>query len=399
MIPLDDYRWLLSEEGTRWVNRVTDEQLPLVSQVSRLRRELSADRVHLILEQVELRARGRSKFVDADRMFFTQVALEQSTDQYVAAYKAARYPERKPIADLCCGIGGDLLALAPRGAVIGVDRDPVVALLAEANIRILKTRFLRQPAAEVKVAEVIDFPIDEYTAWHVDPDRRPQRKRTTDPARHQPSTQTINRLLDRQGDAAVKLAPAATVPERWARRAELEWISRDRECRQLVAWFGSLAEHPGRRRATILSRTSHDPTTARSLLCGQFAPVPVASRIGRYVFDPDPAVLAADLLAVPAAEHDLARLAEGVAYLTGDRAISDVALACFEVSEVLPFDLKRLKRLLESRRVGRLEIKKRGVDHRPEEIRQRLGLKGDKEAVLIISPLGKRVMAIVSHRA
>ena len=37
--------------------------------------------------------------------------------------------------DLCCGIGGDLLALAEHGETIGVERDPVTAYLAEANGR------------------------------------------------------------------------------------------------------------------------------------------------------------------------------------------------------------------------------------------------------------------------
>ena len=39
------------------------------------------------------------------------------------------------IADLCCGIGGDLLALAEQGTVIGVDRDPIAAHFAAANVR------------------------------------------------------------------------------------------------------------------------------------------------------------------------------------------------------------------------------------------------------------------------
>ena len=44
--------------------------------------------------------------------FFTPVGWEQATDELIAAYKASRFPADGPVADLCCGIGGDLLVLA-----------------------------------------------------------------------------------------------------------------------------------------------------------------------------------------------------------------------------------------------------------------------------------------------
>ncbi len=67
-------------------------------------------------------------------MFFATRPLEQATDEVVAAYKAGRFPPGRLMVDFCCGIGGDLLALASRGPVLGVDRDPVLALLAGANL-------------------------------------------------------------------------------------------------------------------------------------------------------------------------------------------------------------------------------------------------------------------------
>ncbi len=68
-------------------------------------------------------------------MFFTARGLEQATDEIVAACTASRFPRGLPLAELCCGIGGDLLALAHRGPVVGVDRDPAAAILADANGR------------------------------------------------------------------------------------------------------------------------------------------------------------------------------------------------------------------------------------------------------------------------
>lgn len=394
-----DYRWLTSDAGARWLNRVAGDRGPLVAQTSRLRKELSAQRAHLVLQQVELRRRGRAKFVGADRMFFTPLGLEQATDQFVAAYKAARFPEGEPLADLCCGIGGDLVQLSYRGPVLAIDRDPVAAVLAEANVRALCAGDLRQPAVEVRVNDVTDFPVAEFAAWHLDPDRRAGRRRTTRVERYEPGLPVIRRLLDVSCNAAVKLAPAAKVPEEWSQQCELEWISRHRQCRQLVAWFGRLGQHPGRCRATILGGHKGDHSGPIRSLVGQPAvPLPTVGRIGRYLFEPDAAVLAAHLVGTLAVQHGLAAPAANVAYLTGDCPLDDPALACFEVTDVLPFDLRRLRRLLRSRGIGRLEIKKRGVPCHPEQLRRRLQLRGQSPAVLLVAPMGRAVTVIVARR-
>ena len=176
-------------------------------------------------------------------MFFTPLGLEQATDEFVAAYKASRFPPAQAVADLCCGLGGDLLALAARGAATGVDRDPVTALLAEANA---------PASAPILVADATAVDLRGCSAWHIDPDRRPTGRRTTRVELHEPGPEVIDRLRAARPEGAVKLAPAATLPEAWPQEAELEWIGRATECRQLVCWFGALAGEPGRRRATIV---------------------------------------------------------------------------------------------------------------------------------------------------
>src|SRR5258708_3661743 len=197
--------------------------------------------------------------------------------------------------------------------------------------------------------------------------------------------------------AAIKRAPAAELPERWNGETELEWISRGGECRQLVAWFGPLAQMPGCRRATIVLTTesrklevedgqqpigSGPSYVVRTIEGDPTVDLPLADRLGRYVAEPDSAVLAAGVTAPLAAEHRLAAIAPGIAYLTGDRAQADPALAWFEVIEALPFDLKRLKSLLRRRGIGRLEVKKRGVPHDPALVLRQLRVPGDQAGTL-----------------
>jgi hypothetical protein len=126
---------------------------------------------------------------------------------------------------------------------------------------------------------------------------------------------------------------------------------------------------------------------------------PVASRVGAYVFEPDAAVLAAKLTGALAHEHGLEAVAAGIAYLTGERPCPTPAMAAFRVVDVLPFDLRRVKAWLRERGIGRLEVKKRGVELEPEAVRRQLRVPGDRAITLLIAPLAGRVTALLAERA
>ncbi|HUY36265.1 MAG TPA: class I SAM-dependent methyltransferase [Pirellulales bacterium] len=399
----DDYQWLVSPSAEEWLEQAATHDGELVSQTAMLRRRLSAARTHLLLEQATLRVRARRKFSAAARMFFTPLALAQATDEWVAAYKASRFLSAAPLVDLCCGIGGDLLALARRGPVIGIDHDPVAALLAQVNLAAVLGDASGSFSSAIEVRDAAHASLAGAAAWHIDPDRRSTGQRATRVELHSPGVPALERLLRVCPAAAIKLAPAAELPPRWTAEAELEWISRGGECRQLVAWFGSSARTPGCRRATVVvsretSSESEPSYHVRTFVGDPNVELPVADRLGRYLAEPDASVLAARLTATLAAEHGLAAVAPGTVYLTGQRANADPALAWFEVSDVLPFDLKRLKSLLRGRGIGRLEVKKRGVPHDPAQVLQQLRVPGDQAATLFLTRITGAVTAIICRR-
>ena len=105
-VELRDYQWLVGDEAARLLKELAGSPGDTLALAARLRRQLSAERAHLVLEQLELRERGKRKFTAAARIFFTPRALEQATDQWVATYKAARFAGAGPTADFCCGLGG-----------------------------------------------------------------------------------------------------------------------------------------------------------------------------------------------------------------------------------------------------------------------------------------------------
>lgn len=394
---ISEYAWLTSDAGTVWLARAAEElrASDVVATAARLRRDLSARQTHLALEQVALRERARRKFRLADAMFFTAVALEQATDETIARYKARRFPADGLAVDVCCGIGGDAigLALTCRQAR-GIDRNPVHALLAEANVRcylsdegLARDRFV----VDAVDAAAMDMRCD---AWHADPDRRAAGRRTTSVDAHDPPAEILEQWLRQTESAAIKLAPAARLPEMWRTSAECEWISRHGECKQLLAWFGSLARRPGMRVATVIDsdRRAHS-------FCGRpGAQPPRSERIARYLYEPDAAVLAAGLQGALAEELGLAAIGPGIAYLTGDERIVDPAANGFEVLDVLPLQIKRLKAYCRQHRIGQAEVKKRGVACEPEALQRQLRGDGDETAVVLATRFGGKSVAVIARR-
>lgn len=422
---LDDYRWLISDSAAPWL-AVAAAETESVRLLARLRQHLTAAQAGLALEQAELRRRAAAKFAQAAQMFFERQALEQASDELVAGYKALRYAPGSAVIDYCCGIGGDLLSLAGRGPTVGVERNPTTALLAEANLRAVGRAAgdaadsgtlgaLTLPARHAVAVEAVGpGRLAQADAWHIDPDRRPHGRRTTRVELHEPGPEMIDSLLAVQPAGAVKLAPAAELPAHWPPQAELEWISRRGECRQLVAWFGPLAQLAGRRRATIVrgaipqTHGEHSVgldggTMVLRTIVGPApgAPepeVPVASKIGGYLFEPDAAVLAAGVRGTLAAEHGLMAVEPQSAYWTGERAVADVALSVFAVDDVMAYDARRVKAYMRERGIGRLEVKQRGTGLDPAAVQKQLRAAGEASATLLLTRIGGQVTAAIARR-
>lgn len=393
MANLDDYEWLVSAEGQAALE-ATDGGEPVHRQLTRLRKSLSADRASLIVQQLELRLRAIEKFGElASRMFFTDVGLQQSTDLRIARYKASRFPQDADIVDYCTGVGGDLLALAERGTVSGWDSSAEVATLANANLIAANSDTL----SKVHVGSAEAHLPDAQQFWHLDPDRRVDGRRSTQLKWHSPGPEVVDSWVASSSSGALKVAPASETPEDWEQQSEREWISRDRECRQQVIWFGELAESPGMRRATRIA--SESPTEQRATFVGESdESASKTDSVSQFIYDTDPAIRAAGLTGAIANAEGLMALGEGGSYLTGATTAEHPLLTRFEVREVLPLRADKIGQHLRSLNIGRVEIKKRGVDIEPERLRQQLKLSGDQAATLLLTRVGAREIAVLAQR-
>jgi SAM-dependent methyltransferase len=361
---VNDLAPLLTPEGRALLDAVrgtapADE----LAVATRLRREHPADLVSAALGQARLRQRAAAKFgaEDAGRMFFTPNGVEQSTRASVAAYRAERLRGLgvASVADLCCGIGGDAIALARAGIrVLAVDRDPLTAAAARANADALGLAGL----IEVREADVTDVDTTAYDAVFVDPARRGGRGRIFDPEAYSPPLSWAVEAARKAPHAALKVAPG--IPhEAVPGEAEAEWISDGGDVKEAVLWFGTRAAAPGTVRATLLP----GPRT----LCGRGLPDPEVRPVGRYLYEPDGAVIRAHLVAEVAEELDGGLLDATIAYVTSDELRPTPYATAYEITDRMPFNVKKLKALLREREVGILTVKKRGSAVEPEELRRK----------------------------
>jgi hypothetical protein len=374
---LDDVAYLTSDEGSAALSLVETYPLTdLVSEIAALRKQFGI-RTPALVETVLLRRRAVAKLSGLPGTvdwLFTDEALQQASAAPVALHRAKRL-NGNVIHDVTCSIGTELAALrGTAAAVVGSDVDPVRLAMARHNLG---------GTADLCRADAL-HPVTRDTVVLADPGRRGGGRRRFNPRDYQPA---LDELLDvyRGRDLVVKCAPGIDFVgvARLGFDGEIEVTSYRGSVREACLWSAGLAESGVGRRASMLDRGEHI-TDAESDEC----PVRAA---GRWIVDPDGAVVRAGLVRHYAARHGLWQLDPNIAYLSGDQLPSGVR--GFEVLQQLAFDERRLRRALTALDCGSLEILVRGVDMDPDALRRRLALRGVRSLSVVISRIGSGAAA------
>ena len=307
-------------------------------------------------------------------MYFTPHGVEQATRTAVAEHRAARFAALgvRRLADLCCGIGGDAIALARAGIeVLAVDRDPLTCAVTRANAQALGLADLIEVRC-ADVTKVAEVETGAYDALFIDPARRGGRGRLFDPETYSPPLSWAAQAARKLPYAAIKVAPG--IPhEAVPKDAAAEWVSYAGDVKEAVLWFGT----GDALRATLLP--GGGALTAAGLTA------PAVGPVGRYLYEPDGAVIRAHLVAEVAAQLDGHLIDETIAYITTNEPRPTPYATAYEITDTLPFNLKKLKALLRERRIGTAVIKKRGSAVEPDELRKKLGLEGPNSCVIILT--------------
>lgn len=379
---------LLTSDGAAALAAATAEPDPTaLAAATRLRRDFDPDLAAAALAQIALRRQARAKFGDrAEQLFLTRDGLEQATRPDVAAWRARRLVEAgaKGVVDFGCGIGTDALACADAGlSVVAVEADPATAAFAQANLG---------QAGRVIVGDAVDL-ADELLRpdWAAicDPARRDARGRTWRVEQLTPPWEFVLRLLDGGRPACAKLAPGLArelIPDEVA----ATWVSHRGELVETSLWRTG---RPASRRAVLL------PAGIEIAADDASTPEPgVGLGTGGYLYEPDPAVIRAPAVKRLAGLLGAARVAPGIAYLWTAHPVATPLATAFEIQEVLNFDEPTLRAWVRERKVGTLEIKKRGIDVDPAVLRRRLRPKGTNAATLVLTPTLAGAKALVVKR-
>ncbi|TDD27604.1 class I SAM-dependent methyltransferase [Kribbella turkmenica] len=351
--------------------------------VEKLRRRYDATLVTAAVTQASLRHRAVAKFgPDAVRMYFTPDGLEQATRSTVGAHRARRIAATLAgcsVVDLGCGIGGDLISAARAGLrVTGVERDPATAATARANLAALDL------PGEVLVGDAESFDLTPYDVVFADPARRADGRRVFDHNAYSPPWTFVTGLLSRT--ACVKVAPGIphdAVPD----GVEAEWISDAGEVKEAALWSGRLYTGTPRRATLLPSGASVSE-----------APEAESGPVARYIYEPDGAVVRAGLVTAVAAAVDGWLLDPRIAYVTGPYLVPTPLASAYKVVEELPYKEKALRSWVRTQGIGTLEIKKRGVDVDPAQLRKKLAPRGPAAATLIVTRIGRDAVAYSCRR-
>ncbi len=345
----------------------------------------------IILTQAALRRRAVRKFGQfASRMLFTRAGLEQATRLDVAAHHAARFRSAgvDRVADLGCGIGGDSLAFGGIDlGVVAIERDPVTAAIAAYNLAPF-------PSVHVETGEAEQADTARFEGAWLDPARRTAGHDDTKRVGPGDYSPPVGFALDlaRTMPVGVKLGPAfdrGAIPD----DAEAQWVSSDGDVTEVALWLGALRRPGIRRAALVVGRTGTAELTAQA-----DSPDEAPGPLGGYLHEPDGAVIRARLVGDLARATNTHPVGPSIAYLTGAVPTASPFMSTFAIDAELPFDRLAIRKELRRRGIGRLEIKKRGVDLDPATFRTFLGLEGDGEATLVVTRLADRRVALICRR-
>ena len=405
----EDPAVLLTPPGQELLARLTAEpDGGSLAVAERLRREYPASLVAAAMAQRELRLAAAAKFSRAGEMLFTRAAYEQSSSEAIAGYRAGRLGHASRVADLCCGIGGDLIALAAASDVLAVDRDETHARLALHNAAV----YGRAEHVTAVVADVRDVPLAGVEAVFIDPARRagpgaapaPDARRFRAGTSEPPLDWCV--ALTSQVDAVcIKAAPGIPgelIPPAW----EAEFIAEARDLKEAVLWSPSLAAASpagaqdgarGPRRATVLATgPSGQPPRSHTLVARPGDPVPLREP-GEYLLDPNPAVTRAGLVEDLARDlgGDIAKIDPRIAFLTLDRDVRTPFARTLRVWHSAPWHEKQFANRLRELDVGAVDIRRRGLAGDVDQIRRRLKLAGKTRATIVITRVNDKPWGLI----
>ncbi len=346
--------------------------------------------VRAVAEQLACRQKAVKKLptLSQHNLLYTPLALEQSSGERTALYKASLLSGKRAI-DLSGGLGVDTMFLARTfQEVVYCERDPLLCAVVEYNLKVSGITNVQVRNGE-SISLLAEYPDDSFDWIFVDPARREEGRRSIALEAASPDVVASHDLQLRHAQrVCIKASPALEISGLKKLLPALHTIivvSVARECKEILLLLerGYPADGPVQVKAVCLNADSEEIT---EVVGGNGdAPRVVATAVKEYLYEPDPAIIKARLSAVLARDSGLEFVNKSVDYLTADCNIETFPGRSFRVVECVPYKPKSFRAFLERHAIAGASIQRRDFPLSVEELRKKYRLFESERAFLFFT--------------
>jgi hypothetical protein len=416
---LEPYRWLTGKEGAHCLAFAASLPPDRLTRISRLRKQLTAERAALVVEMLELRKRAEGRFDAPASMLLTPQGIEQCTGQRIAAYRAAQFPAGATVLDCCSGLGGDAMALDRSGRstkVVAADSDAVTAFCAAHNCRNTEVKVICTDVTALNLPRMAQRGVD---AAFFDPSRRGKRdhsgttKRIRSAEEYSPPLSYFGSLMAHFPFAVAKLSPAVDddTLQPYLDTCQAEFCAEGGECKEAILWYNRHlpgGDHPAGYRASVIDSAGKAhiliPDGGSEHPSGPYLQAgDSALRAGTWLYEPQPSVVRAHLTACLARRLNARFLSASSYYLTSETCTPTPFAWAYQVLDCLPLHPASVQRRCLGLGLWVTAIKTKWDTSDPEQLRKQI--KGvpkssaSQPACVIIVTSEKRKFALLTRPA
>lgn len=388
---------LQSKEIQDFISKALSANLDSLKISTVLAKNYSDEERRAIMDYIPLVKKSREKFNFNGFLLCDKLALEQSTAYDIGSWKSRLWPSSGKVHDLCCGMGGDSFFIPDSLEITGIDMSEERLQMYAYNMQTFNKK-ANTLNADVRNLKLID-PKANADFFTIDPARRKEENENQRQFDNlTPSLQEVLELSKNYKGGMVKLPPGFPIDE-IPFDAEIIYLGSRQDCRECLVLLGMLAQNPGKIRTVLLDKDSAIEFISKNdrSIVEETQNLEI-SEIKRFISEPCPLFVRSKLFTEIAKEMDAKIISQGIAYLTTEEPILQTGFSSFEVLEFAPLGTAAVKAMLKKHGIGKLTLKKRGVEIIPEEEIKRLKPKGKNEGVLFYTRLFGEKIAILTRR-
>ncbi len=382
----------------------------------------SKEEISKILKQVKHFTVGYRKFPRAADMEYSPENMAQATGKSVAEYRTWKILRRlgkiHHQIDLCGGIGGDAIAAGFRWPVTVIEKDPAVFKMLVHNVHVYnldsKIECVQGDILELLQDKTFQITLTEASIIFFDPSRRGHHGRTVKIEEYQPPLSIIQQILPFNSNICVKIAPGVDF-DYLDFDCDIEVISSKGEVKEVTLWFGDLKLQTDTRQV-IATKLPEKLTLSESFEKYHNSSTIEVSKAGKYLYEPDPAIIKAHLIRKLGNQLNLQFLHSKTAFLTSNQLSDSMWLKRYDILKVIKMqpekdeflnfspsdesqehiDIPKINQLLSKFGIGSVDFKTRGITLDLREFHKKIHGEGRKKGLVIFTWVQTHKVVIIA---